>query len=260
MEPEQKTEHRAKSSFFGSMPPKIAFIFGAVSATAVLSIAALIIILPMSFNKTTKTTGTQGTTGTTNTNTAGATATADITKVDISNSPYIGDKNAPVTLAFWTDYQCPFCKQFDEATFRSLITQYVDKGKVKVVFKDFSFLGDDSTTAALAARAVWEVSPKNFLAWHEAMYDKQDGENSGWGKKDDIVALTKTISGINADKVAKLMDDNKTAYQKAIDADRTEGSSMGVNGTPGFVIGNQLISGAQPTSTFTAAIDAELAK
>ena len=256
-------EHEGKKeSMLGSMPPKTAYLFGALSATAVLAIIAVAILLPLALSR--KDGGTVAG-AQVNANVAAApsantpTATADISKVNITNNPYLGDKNAPVTVAFWTDYQCPFCQRFDEQTLPTLIQQYVDKGKLKIVVKDFAFLGPDSDTAALAARAVWEVSPKNFLAWHEAMYNKQDAENGGWGNKDDVIALTKPISGIDADKVAKLMDSKKNDYTKLIAADKTEASSMGIDGTPGFIIGKQLIAGAQPTATFTLAIDALLA-
>ena len=92
------------------------------------------------------------------------------------------------------------------------------------------------------------------------MYKNQDGENSGWGKKEDIIEMTRSIPGIDADQVSALMDQKKEAYQKELDDDKQEGSKFGVSGTPGFVIGNQSISGAQPTSTFTQVIDSLLEK
>ncbi len=185
---------------------------------------------------------------------------ADIKKVNIKNRPFIGDKNAPVTMAYWFDYQCPFCQRFDLGTLSDLTTQYIKTGKLKVVFKDFSFLGPDSITAALAAHAVWEISPDNFLAWHKAIFQKQDTENGGWGTKQDIIALTKTIPGIDANRVSQLMEERKTEYQKEMAADKAEADKFGINGTPGSIIGKQLIIGAQPTDTFVQAIDAELKK
>lgn len=235
-----------------------------VTATAILSVVGLIVLLPLSLRSSSNAkgavAGAQAPTPTQQGTGGAKTATADISKVNIKDSRSFGNANAPVVMAYWTDYQCPFCQRFDQQTLPTLIEQYVDKGKLRIVVKDFAFLGSDSTTAALAARAVWEASPKSYLAWHEAIFVKQDGENSGWGNKDDIIELTKTIPGINADKVAKLMDQKKDEYQKAMDADKSEGSGFGVTGTPGFIVGTQLISGAVPTADFTTAIEAELAK
>ncbi len=90
------------------------------------------------------------------------------------------------------------------------------------------------------------------------MYEKQDDENGGWGKKEDIIALTRTIPGIDADKVSLLLEQKKDVYQKELDEDKQEGSNFGVSGTPGFVIGDQSVVGAQPLSTFTQIIDALL--
>ena len=183
----------------------------------------------------------------------------DITKIKTDGEPFIGKIDAPVTVALWADYQCPFCKRFDQDAVKQLMTDYVNTGKVKLVFKDFSFLGADSDTAGLAARAVWEAAPDKFAQWHEAMSGKQDAENGRWANKDDILALTKSL-GIDATKVAQLMTDTATEYQKLMDADKAEGSANGINGTPGTIIGKQLLSGAQPYSAVKQLVEAELQK
>jgi len=184
----------------------------------------------------------------------------NIKNVKLKGQPYIGDKNAPVTLAYWFDFQCPFCKSFETNTMSTLINQYVKAGKLRIVFKNYQFLGEDSQTAGLAEKAVWELYPDQYFAWHEAIYKAQDDENAGFGNKESIIQLTRTISGINADKVLQLMDQKKGQYQKEIDSDKAEGTAFGINGTPGFVIDTQLISGAQPAKVFTQVIDALLKK
>lgn len=184
----------------------------------------------------------------------------NIADVDTRNEPFIGRPDAPVTLAYWGDFQCPFCKRFDLETLPTLVTRYVETGKLKVVFKDYQFLGPDSQTAGLAAKAVWELYPDRYFAWHQAMYEAQDQEHGGFGDKESIIKLTRTISGIDADKVASLIVQKQSEYQQEQDADQAEGAQFGINGTPGFVIGTQIVSGAQPASVFTKLIDAELNK
>ncbi len=181
----------------------------------------------------------------------------DIAKVKTAGEPFVGSPNAPVTMAYWFDYQCPFCRRFEEDAMTQVMTNYVKTGKVKVVFKDFQFLGADSQTAGLAERAVWDVAPDKFYEWHKAMYDKQDSENSGWGNKADVLALTKSL-GIDSAKVEQLMTSKATEYQKAMDADKAEGGAFGINGTPGSIIGKNLISGAQPYSAVKQLIDLAL--
>ena len=181
----------------------------------------------------------------------------DAAKITIAGEPFVGDPNAPV-MGFWFDYQCPFCREVETTVVPKLVADYVKTGKLRIVFKDFQFLGPDSLTAGLAARAVWEVAPDKFYDWHSAMFAKQDGENSGWGSKADILALTKTIPGIDAAKVEQFMTDHSAAYQKAMEADMAEGNALGITGTPGTIVGKQLLEGAQPYLAFKAAVEATL--
>ena len=180
----------------------------------------------------------------------------DVANVSTKGNPFVGSPTAMAVMAFWTDYQCPFCRQVETQVLPQLLTGYVNSGKLRIVFKDFQFLGEDSVTAGLASRAVWEVAPERFYDCHKAMFDRQDGENTGWGNKADILALTKTIPGIDAAKVEEFMSSHAARYQKEMDDDLAEGNSFGINGTPGAVIGKQLIVGAQPYGAFKAAVDA----
>jgi len=104
-----------------------------------------------------------------------------------TGDPYIGNPNAPVTVTYWSDYQCPFCKQFDADTMGDLVKNYVDTGKIKIVFEDFQFLGPDSTSMALAARAVWETYPGKYFIWRETMYANQQKEDTGYATRDYIL-------------------------------------------------------------------------
>ncbi len=181
----------------------------------------------------------------------------DIAKVKTVGEPFIGNPNAPVVVAEWFDYQCPFCKRFESDAVAQLMVDYIKTGKVKLVFKDFQFLGPDSQDAGLAARAIWEVAPEKFYDWHKAMFEKQDNENGGWGSRADILALAKSL-GIDSAKVDQLMTSKATEYQKEMDADKAEGSAFGINGTPGTIIGKQLISGAQPYSAVKQLVELAL--
>ena len=202
-----------------------------------------------------------------------ATATAPTVAVDIKDvktgsDPYIGNANAPVTLAYWSDYQCPFCKAVEVggvqgitvgASIPTLIKDYVDTGKLKIVFKDYPFLGNDSITAALYEHAIWKLYPNKFYTWRDAMFTAQDAEgDTGFGNAATIDALIKKIPGLDDAKIKADIAANTATYQKEIDADRAEGTSFGITGTPGFITGKTLIPGAVDLSTFTAAIDAQL--
>ncbi|MEK7069122.1 MAG: thioredoxin domain-containing protein [Patescibacteria group bacterium] len=195
-------------------------------------------------------------------------ANVDVKKVKIGASdPFIGKKNAPVTLVYWFDYQCPYCKAVDvggipqipiEPAMPALIKDYVETGKLKVVFKDYAFLGPDSMTAAVYMHAVWELYPDKFYKWHEAMLVAQDEEHGGFGDEASIVKLTRTISGLDADRLKQQVASKLNTYTEIAKANQQEGTSFGIQGTPGFITGKQLIPGAAQFSTFKSAIDAQL--
>jgi protein-disulfide isomerase len=189
----------------------------------------------------------------------GAAPAVNIKDIKTDGAPFIGKANAPLTIAFWSDFQCPFCKNFELGTLPQIIQNYVDTGKVKIVMMDFTFLGNDSVDAALYSRAVWNLYPDQYFAWRTAMYEAQDEEQDiGFGDAASIDKLNATIAGVDATKVAADVKANKSAYQVAIDADRAEAQKASINATPSFVIGTQVIQGAYPYANFQAAIDAAL--
>ena len=200
---------------------------------------------------------------------AGAAGEVEVNIKDVNTKgfPYIGDANAPVTIAFWADYQCPFCKAFEvgheqiptPAALPQILKDYVETGKVKIVFKDVVFLsprmGTDSLTAVLYGQAVWKLYPEQYFAWRTAMYTAQDDEGSGFGNAASIDTMNATVPGIDAGKVAADVKANTDAYTKVANATTAEAQKLGVSATPSFIIGTQLIAGAYPFAEFKSAID-----
>ncbi len=201
-------------------------------------------------------------------------ATADPSKprevnvkdVKVAGSAFIGNENAPLTMAYWFDYQCPFCKAVDtghpqipvKPSLPMLLEEYVNTGKLKIVFKDYAFLGPDSTVAAEYKHAVWEMYPEKFYEWHEAMFVAQDEEHGGFGNEASILELIRKIPGMDANKLKALVAQKKTEYDAAIAADQAEGAALGIQGTPAFIIGTKAIDGAVGPEQLKAAIDAQL--
>jgi protein-disulfide isomerase len=183
----------------------------------------------------------------------------DVKDVNQNGEAYIGNPNAPVTIAYWFDYQCPFCKQDESTVVPNIVSDYVNSGKVKIVFKDYPFLGNDSMTLAVAARAVWAVDPNKFYDWHQAMFNAQGEEGSGWASAAEINSVTTQVLGASeAAQVASLEVSNLTQYTAAINADKAEANKFGVNATPSMIIGKQLIIGAEPYTSVQSAINTAL--
>jgi protein-disulfide isomerase len=192
-----------------------------------------------------------------------AAATVNIANVKTANEPYIGSANAPVTMALFFDYQCPFCKQFDQTVLSAdLYAQYVQTGKLKIVFKDFDFIGPDSLIASEYGRALWQLYPSDFYLWYTGMYSAQVTENS-LSAADYTASVEKVLSaipGVDVSKVTALVASDKTQYDATVTADFTEGQSYGIQGTPSVIVGTTLLQGAQQPAAVTALIDAQLKK
>lgn len=183
----------------------------------------------------------------------------DIKDVKIAGNPFIGRVDAPLTMAVWDDFQCPYCKKFKVETLPEIVKNYVDTGKLKIVFMDFPFQGEDSTTGALYSHAVWKFYPEQYHLWNTAMFTAQDqGGNQGFGDAASIDKLNATIPGIDAVKVATDVKANAAAYQEIIDANKAQAQKVGINATPSFLIGKQVIEGAYPYANFKAVIDEAL--
>jgi len=200
--------------------------------------------------------------------TAGTPQKVDVKDVKLDGEPYIGQKDAPLTMAFWSDYQCPFCKAVEvggvpqipvEPSIPAIVKNYVDTGKLRIVFKDYAFLGNDSVTAAEYGRAIWDLYPEKYFEWRTKMYQAQDEEgDQGFGDAASIDALIKKIPGFDDAKIKAQITAKKAQYDAAIAADQQEGASFGIQGTPGFIVGTKSIDGAQAPAVFTAAIESQL--
>src|SRR3989344_4359998 len=170
----------------------------------------------------------------------------------------LGDANAKVTLIEFADYQCPFCGRFHTQTSPLVRDNYIKTGKVKMVYRDFAFLGPESIVAAEAARCAADQA--KFWEYHDALYaaETKDGqENNGNLNRDLLVKLAGT-TGLNIPQFTSCIDGKK--YNAQVLKAKDEAAAFSVNSTPTTFVNSQQIIGAQPYAAFQAAIEAELKK
>ena len=162
----------------------------------------------------------------------------------------MGDTDAPVVMVSYSEFQCPFCGKFARDTEPTLVKEYVDKGILRIEWRDFPYLGEESLTAAKAARAAGAQG--KFWEFHDAMYESQLPPNSGRLTKDYVAAIAKKI-GLDVQRFNKDLSSPELAG--AVQRDFQEGQSIGVTGTPAFLVNGQPIIGAQPTAEFQKVIE-----
>lgn len=152
-------------------------------------------------------------------------------------SPYVGNKNADVTIVKFSDYNCGYCKR----VLPDLITLLKEDKNLKLVLKDFPILGPQSVLTSKAALAANSLDPSKWWKFHTAMM-KSTPRN-----KEQIFEIAKKVG---YDLVALEAEINKPAIDAQIQKNLGLGQSIGVRGTPAFVIGGNFIRGAVGLSTF----------
>ena len=162
-----------------------------------------------------------------------------------------GSKDAKVTIVEWSDFECPFCERFYSQTLGKIMEEYVDTGKVKFVYRDFPLsFHKNAQKAAEAAECAGEQG--KFWEMHDMLFERgvSGGVNS-------FKQYAKEL-GLNANEFGQCLDSGKMANE--VVKDTRDGEALGIQGTPGFIINGQLVSGALPFENFKQVIDAELAK
>jgi protein-disulfide isomerase len=176
-------------------------------------------------------------------------------KISTDGNPVRGAKDAKVTIVEYSDFQCPYCARAHQTIADQVMKEY--DGKVKLVYKNFP-LGFHkwAEPAGIAGECAFEQDPDSFWKLYDGYFAQQQ-QLTPENIKEKSVELLK---GTKVD-MAKWNDcyDNKKTLDK-VKADMAEGSSVGVTGTPAFLINGRKISGAQPFQNFTAIIHDELAR
>lgn len=187
-------------------------------------------------------------------------------KVSVDDDPVLGDKNAKVTVIEFSDYECPFCKRHFDQVYPLLKKDYIDSGKVKLIFRDYPLPFHDpmATYEAQAANCAKEQGGDSaYFKMHGEIFKTTTSNGNGL-TKDQITQLATGI-GLNGANLTSCAESNK--FKDEVAKDMADGSAAGVSGTPSFFVGKSdpsgtidgtILVGAQPYSAFQTAIDALL--
>ena len=151
-----------------------------------------------------------------------------------------GDPKGDATLVVFFDYACPYCKAAAGDVTRLL----ADDKKLRVVFRDFPVLSDASTEAAMASLSAAQQG--RYLAFHDTLF-------AGSGK----LSHERTVATVRAarlDEVRTAKDLTSAAFKAEIKKNLDLGRALGLTGTPSYIVGNRILSGAVGYDALKAAI------
>jgi protein-disulfide isomerase len=182
--------------------------------------------------------------------------------VSLSDDPVRGNPNAPITIVEFSDFQCPFCARFFAQTLPQIQQDYIDSGKVKLVFRDFPLESIHANARVASIAGECADDQKMFWQYHDKLFEGQ----TQWARlsASDATTTFKQYASelrLNSADFNSCLDSEK--YSNEIAQDFQNGANYGVTGTPAFFIGNDkegyvTLIGAKPYSAFQEVIDKEL--
>ncbi len=166
-----------------------------------------------------------------------------------ANSPQFAPEGYDVSVVEFYDYACGYCKKA-QTTVDELLKS---DSKVRIIYKDFPILGEPSQEMSRVSIAVNMIAPSSFRKFHDALMKTNER-----GKSAALKAAKS--AGVDSKKLEETLKTKKSEIDKILQDNVALGSSIGINGTPAFVIGEELIPGAMEIASFKEKINALRAK
>lgn len=171
-----------------------------------------------------------------------------------NGSPIIGNPSATITIVEWGDYQCTFCYKFHQSTLNTIKHDFIETGKVKLVFKDFPLNGPDSVLASEATYCAQDQG--KYWQYHDELYKNWGGERTGWITRDSLDKFATTVS-LDLEKFDKCLDEHR--YLERVNQMYEFGREIGIDATPSFLVFSNekiiKIIGNQPLEVFLKSLD-----
>lgn len=184
--------------------------------------------------------------------------------IDLAGTPVIGKKDAPIDIYYWSDYQCAYCKQFEENYLPDLIKNEINNGTARMVLLQYPNYGEHSWTAAVMARCLWKTvkdrTPDEFWKWHHSVFEHQGLPGKKWSSRDSLLGYAQKSSGVDTNTITQCMRSNQKQIKADIREERKRSQKEGFSATPGFMLyarntGKTIkLTGAQPYSRFQSHI------
>lgn len=166
-----------------------------------------------------------------------------------------GDSSAKLWVVMVSDFQCPYCRQWHDQVFATVMRDYVATGKVRIAYLNFPLSIHQNAVPAAEAAMCASVQGK-FWEMHDAIFRTQD-QWAGLSDPKPMFDSLATSVGVAPAPFRSCIESNAT--RPMVLADEQRASSAGVKATPTFFIGSDQVEGAVPLPEFRAALDKALA-
>jgi protein-disulfide isomerase len=152
------------------------------------------------------------------------------------NGITLGNPNAPITLQYFGDLECPICKEFTLGALPTMIQKYVRTGKVKIEYRSLQTATRERETFQTQQVAALAAGKQNLM-WHyiELFYHEQGEEGTGYVTESYLQGLAAQVPGLNLSDWSSARDE--PAYANEIISDAQTANQNNFSGTPSFLLG-----------------------
>ena len=178
----------------------------------------------------------------------------DTAKALPTTGPSFGPANAKITLILFSDFECPYCREFDRTVRENIPKKYPND--VRVIFKDFPLesIHPWAKEAAEAAHCIGNGNPEAFWAFHDWVFQHQ-GEISSSNVREKTLSFA-SAQKLEIGKVTSCLDNHSPRAE--LEEDLKRGKELGIQQTPTFFLDGRMVPGALPWASLNILIQMEL--
>lgn len=169
-----------------------------------------------------------------------------------ADNPSKGPKNARVVIQMFADFECPYCKRSQE-TIAQVLAKYPKDVRVVWRHKPLPFHHGAQLAAEASVEAFRQKGDAGFWAFSAKLFEAQ---SPGVAIDPNVIEQLGRDAGLDVAKLSAAL--NARTHWKTVQADAELADRMGISGTPGFVVNDYFISGAQPFPRFKKFIELSL--
>jgi protein-disulfide isomerase len=171
--------------------------------------------------------------------------------IQLENWSSLGNPEAPVVMVEYSDFACPYCGRFFDETLPEIKENYIDSGEVFFIYKDLGVVGGDK--AAEAAHCAGEQD--SYWEYHDLLFERSNQDRGRWSDSSTHAGYAEELS-LNKEMIVTCFEEAR--YSEKVQNSTDEAISLGITGTPGFVINGEIVKGAQPYQVFEQIIEEKL--
>ena len=186
---------------------------------------------------------------------------SQLTNVSLPGAGPLGSSKTPITIVEFGDYQCPYCASFNKSVKNNLTSNYINKGLVKLQFKNLlvNDLAKDKLSSLAAEASYCAAEQNKYWPYHDELYKNDKGENTGWVSINSLNNFAKNVDMPNMKQFSSCVLSHK--YNPIVIKNDLFAKSIGLNATPTFLLIKPestkiaIVQGLQSYSAFKNIID-----